>query len=77
MVISAGGDYELAFTVGPDGLEAARKVCALTMMSEVVAEGIWMVQGGQWRRMEAMGYEAQDWKQISPKLPLVTLLAQK
>jgi hypothetical protein len=47
MVMSAGGDYELAFTVGPDGLQAARKVCALTVIMEVVAEGIWMEQGAR------------------------------
>jgi hypothetical protein len=57
MVMSAGENNELAFTVRPGGLEAAWKACALTMMGEVVAEGIWMVQGGQRRRMVAMGYE--------------------
>ncbi len=56
--MSTGGDYEPAFTVGPDGLQAARKVCALTVIREmVVVEEIWVVQGGQRRRVEAMGYE--------------------
>jgi hypothetical protein len=28
MVMSAGGDYERAFTGGPERLEAARQACA-------------------------------------------------
>jgi len=57
MVMSAGGDFELVFTVRPDELEAARRACALTVIGEVVEEGIWMEWGGQRRRMEARGYE--------------------
>ena len=56
-VMSAGGDYELVFTVRPEGLEAARRACALTVIGEVVEEGIWMEQGGQRRQVEARGYE--------------------
>ncbi len=56
-VMSAGGDFELVFTVRPGGLEAASEACALTVIGEVVEEGIWMEQGGQRRRMEARGYE--------------------
>ena len=56
-VMSAGGDFELVFTLRPGGLEAASEVCALTVIGEVVEEGIWMEQGGQRRRMEARGYE--------------------
>jgi len=57
MVMSAGGDFELVFTVRPEGLEAARKACELTVIGEVVVEGIWMEQGSQRRRVEARGYE--------------------
>ncbi len=57
MVMSAGGDFELVFTVRPDGLEAARKACELTVIGEVVEEGIWMEKGGERRRVEAKGYE--------------------
>jgi thiamine-monophosphate kinase len=57
MVMSAGGDFELVFTVRPEGLEAARRACELTVIGEVVAEGIWMEQGGERRRVEARGYE--------------------
>ena len=56
-VMSAGGDFELIFTVRPDGLEAARKACALTVIGEVVEEGIWMEQEGERKRIEAKGYE--------------------
>jgi len=57
MAMSAGGDFELVFTVRPEGLEAARRACALTVIGEVVEEGIWMERGGQKRRVEAKGYE--------------------
>ena len=57
LVMSAGGDFELVFTVKPEGLEAARKACELTVIGEVVEEGIWMEQEGERRRMEAKGYE--------------------
>lgn len=45
------------FTVRPEEMEAARKACALTMMGEVMAEGIWMEKGGKGRRIETRGYE--------------------
>lgn len=57
MAMSAGGDFELVFTVRPGGLEAARRACALTVIGEAVEEGIWMERGGQRRRVEARGYE--------------------
>ncbi len=57
LVMSAGGDFELVFTVQPEGLEAAREACALTVIGEVVEEGIWMEREGQRRRVEARGYE--------------------
>jgi thiamine-monophosphate kinase len=57
MVMSAGGDFELVFTVRPGGLEAAKKACELTVIGEVVEEGIWMEREGQRRRMETRGYE--------------------
>jgi thiamine-monophosphate kinase len=57
LVMSAGGDFELVFTVRPERLEAARRACELTVIGEVVEEGIWMEQAGQRRGMEARGYE--------------------
>ncbi|MDM7911980.1 MAG: thiamine-phosphate kinase [Methanotrichaceae archaeon] len=57
IVMSAGGDFELVFTVKPEGLEAARQACALTMIGTVVDEGIWIESRGERRRIEPKGYE--------------------
>jgi len=57
MVMSAGGDFELVFTVKPEGLEAAKKAGEVTVIGEVVEEGIWMERAGERRRIEARGYE--------------------
>ena len=57
LVMSAGGDFELVFTVKPEALEAARKACELTVIGEVVDEGIWMERRGERIRVEAKGYE--------------------
>jgi thiamine-monophosphate kinase len=57
MVMSAGGDFELVFTVRPEELDAARKACHLTVIGEVVEEGIWMEREGRRQRIEARGYE--------------------
>ncbi len=57
MALSAGGDFELVFTLRPDGLKAARRACDLTVIGEVIEEGIWMEQEGERRRIEGKGYE--------------------
>lgn len=57
MAFCAGGDFELVFTVRREALEAARKACELTVIGEVVEEGIWMEKDGERRRVEARGYE--------------------
>lgn len=57
MALSAGGDYELVFTLRSSGLEAARRACDLTVIGEVVEEGIWMERAGERRRIEGKGYE--------------------
>jgi thiamine monophosphate kinase len=52
-VMSAGGNFELVFTVRPEGLEAAQRACGLTVIGDVVEEGIWMelgAKGGGWKR---------------------------
>jgi thiamine monophosphate kinase len=35
-VMSAGGDFELVFAVRPDGLDEARRACALTVIGEII-----------------------------------------
>jgi len=57
MAMSAGGDFELVFTLRPSGLEAARRACDLTVIGEVIEEGIWMEEAGERRRIEGKGYE--------------------
>ena len=57
MALGAGGDFELVYTVGREKLEAARQACQLTVIGEVVKEGIWMERDGERMRLEAKGYE--------------------
>ena len=57
MALSAGGDYELVFTLRSSGLEAARRACDLTVIGEVGEEGIWMERAGKRRQIERLGYE--------------------
>jgi thiamine-monophosphate kinase len=57
IVMSAGGDFELVFTVRPKGLEAAKQACGLTVIGEVVEEGLWMESGDKRQRISAKGYE--------------------
>ncbi len=57
LVMSAGGDFELIFTVAAERLEQARGACELTVIGKVAEEGIWMEKGGEKRRIEPTGYE--------------------
>ncbi|MDD1760614.1 MAG: thiamine-phosphate kinase [Methanothrix sp.] len=57
LVMSAGGDFELVFTVRREGVEEARRACKLTVIGEVVDEGIWIEKGGERKPMAAKGYE--------------------
>ena len=57
MALGAGGDFELVYTVGREKLEAARQACQLTVIGEVVKEGIWRERDGERMRLEARGYE--------------------
>jgi thiamine-monophosphate kinase len=57
MALGAGGDFELIYTVGREKLEAARRACQLTVIGEVMEEGIWMEKDGERVRLEAKGYE--------------------
>lgn len=57
LIFSAGGDFELLFTVRPDKLEEARRACQLTVIGRAVESGIWMESGGQKIEIEPRGYE--------------------
>ena len=57
LVMSAGGDFELVFTVRREDLEEARGACKLTVIGEVVNEGIWIEKDGERKPIAAKGYE--------------------
>ncbi len=57
LVLSAGGDFELVFTVKPDRLDAARKACDFTIIGTVAEEGIWMESHGKRKEIQPEGYE--------------------
>ena len=57
LALSAGGDFELVFTVRPEKIDEARKACNLTIIGSVVEEGIWIEAGGQKKKLEPKGYE--------------------
>ena len=57
LVLSAGGDFELVFTVKPDRLEAAREACDFTIIGVAVEESIWMQSHGKRTRIQPKGYE--------------------
>jgi thiamine-monophosphate kinase len=57
MVMSAGGDFELVFTVRPDGLKEAMEAGEVTVIGRVVEEGIWMEAEGKRKKIDAKGYE--------------------
>jgi len=57
MVLRAGGDFELIFTVRPDRIEDARKACPLTVIGSAVSEGLWIESKGEKHRLSPEGYE--------------------
>lgn len=57
LVLRAGGDFELVFTVKPDMLETASKACDMSVIGSVVEEGIWIESRGEMQRLEPKGYE--------------------
>ena len=57
LVMSAGGDFELVFTVKPEGLARAREACSLTVIGEVVEGGIWIEKDKEKRPLAIKGYE--------------------
>jgi thiamine-monophosphate kinase len=57
MALSAGGDFELVFTVDPEMLAASEAACDLTVIGTVVEDGIWMESEGKKIRIVPKGYE--------------------
>jgi thiamine-monophosphate kinase len=57
LVLYSGGDFELLFTMRPDGLDCARDVCDFTVIGEVIDDGIWIESHGARKELEPKGYE--------------------
>ncbi len=57
LVLHAGGDFELLFSVRPKGIEAAREACDLTVIGVAVEKGVWIESGGVRRPLLPRGYE--------------------
>lgn len=57
IVMSAGGDFELVFTVKSEMLGRAKEACELTVIGEVVENGLWAASQGKKRQIDPKGYE--------------------
>lgn len=56
-VVYTGGDFELLFTVAPDKIEKARRACPLTVIGEVIGEGVFIERDDRVEELKAKGYE--------------------
>lgn len=56
-VVYTGGDFELLFTVPPDKLGIVRSACPLTVIGEVINEGIYIQRAGGIEELKSKGYE--------------------
>ena len=65
-VVYTGGDFELLFTVPPDKLGIARSACPLTVIGEVINEGVFIQRAGGLEELKSKGYEHFGTR-ISPK----------
>lgn len=57
LALYSGGDFELLFTVRSDRIDIARDACDLTVIGEVIDDGIWIESHGERKELEAKGYE--------------------
>ena len=57
MVIERGWGLRARIHCAAGGAGGGTEACGLTVIGEVVEEGIWMERGGERRRVEAKGYE--------------------
>jgi thiamine-monophosphate kinase len=55
--IYTGGDFELLFTVSPDKIEKARKACPVTVIGEVIENGIYLEHEGKMEELDPRGYQ--------------------
>lgn len=57
MVLRAGGDFELLFTVRGDMIDDAREACEFSVIGRAVENGIWLVRDGSRMQIPRIGYE--------------------
>jgi thiamine-monophosphate kinase len=65
-VVYTGGDFELLFTVPRDKLGFVESACPLTVIGEVITEGIFIQRAGGIEELKGKGYEHFGTR-ISPK----------
>ncbi len=56
-VVYTGGDFELLFTVPKDELGIVRSACPLTVIGEVINEGIFIQRADEMEELKGKGYE--------------------
>lgn len=56
-VVYTGGDFELLFTVAKERLKDAKTACSLTVIGEVIKEGVFIEREGRLEELKAKGYE--------------------
>ncbi|MFZ2410758.1 MAG: thiamine-phosphate kinase [Candidatus Methanoperedens sp.] len=56
-VVYTGGDFELLFTVAPDKIEKAKTASPLTVIGEVIGDGVFIERAGRVEELKAKGYE--------------------
>lgn len=56
-VVYTGGDFELLFTVPPDKLSIVASACPLTVIGEVINEGIFIQRANGLEELKGKGYE--------------------
>ncbi|MCZ7401544.1 MAG: thiamine-phosphate kinase [Candidatus Methanoperedens sp.] len=56
-VVYTGGDFELLFTVSPDKLGIVTSACPLTVIGEVINEGIFIQRAKGIEELKSKGYE--------------------
>ncbi|MDW7726484.1 MAG: thiamine-phosphate kinase [Candidatus Methanoperedens sp.] len=56
MALYSGGDFELLFTIAPDKLELVKNKCDMTVIGEVIDNGIFIEKNGGLEELKAQGY---------------------
>lgn len=57
LAVATGGEFELLFTISPDGLTRAREACEFTVIGEVVEEGVWLAVNDTTEPLGPRGYQ--------------------